>query len=77
MLSLHVPGRPTQGHARGLAANVVAVAAGKTVHVFAGQVDAAGRPSLHLHPITPTGTPLAQALRETADRLKAAVRAAL
>ena len=54
-----------------------ALAAGKTVHVFAGQVDAAGRPSLHLHPITPTGTPLAQALRETGDRLEAAVRAAL
>lgn len=50
-----------------------AIAAGKTVHVFAGQVDAAAQPRLHLHPITPAGIPLPQALRETRERLASAV----
>lgn len=50
-----------------------AIAAGKTVHVFAGQVDATAQPRLHLHPITPAGIPLAQALRETRERLASAV----
>lgn len=53
-----------------------AIAAGKTVHVFAGQVDARESPGLHLHPITAPGVPLAQALRETRERLGASVRAA-
>lgn len=39
-----------------------ALALGKTVHVFAGQVTAPLRPGLALHAITPPGTPLAQAL---------------
>lgn len=34
-----------------------AIAAGKTIHVFAGQVDAAAQSRLHLHPITPPGSP--------------------
>jgi glycerate kinase len=51
-----------------------AIAAGKTVHVFAGQVDASATPGLHLHPITAPGTPLAEALRETRERLGACVR---
>lgn len=51
-----------------------ALALGKTVHVFAGQVAAAARPGLALHAITPPGTPLAQALREAAQNLAAAAR---
>jgi len=54
---------------------VRALALGKEVHVFAGQVAAAPRPGLALHAITPAGQPLAQALRETAGNLAIAVRA--
>lgn len=50
-----------------------ALAAGKPVHVFAGQVTAAERPGLHLHAISPPGLPLPQALRETRARLATAV----
>lgn len=46
-----------------------ALALGKTVHVFAGQVTASARPGLALHAITPPGTPLAQALRDTRANL--------
>lgn len=52
-----------------------ALALGKTVHVFAGQVTAAGRPGLALHAITPPGTPLSQALHETSRNLASTVRA--
>ncbi|HEY0864298.1 MAG TPA: glycerate kinase [Lacunisphaera sp.] len=52
-----------------------ALALGKTVHVFAGQVTAAARPGLALHAITPAGVPLAQALREAPQNLTAAARA--
>jgi glycerate kinase len=48
-----------------------ALALGKTVHVFAGQVSAPMRPGLALHAITPPGTPLAQALREAPRNLAA------
>jgi glycerate kinase len=51
-----------------------ALALGKTVHVFAGQVTAAGRPGLALHAITPPGTPLPQALREASLNLTATAR---
>ncbi len=51
-----------------------ALARGKKVHVFAGQVTAAARPGLALHAITPPGTPLAQALREAPANLAGAVR---
>jgi glycerate kinase len=51
-----------------------ALALGKTVHVFAGQVAAPARPGLALHAITPPGTPLAQALREAPANLTAAAR---
>lgn len=53
-----------------------ALALGKPVHVFAGQVTAAGRPGLHLHAITPAGMPLAQALREAPELLARRVAAA-
>ncbi|MBL9204837.1 MAG: glycerate kinase [Opitutaceae bacterium] len=53
-----------------------ALALGKPVHVFAGQVTAAGRPGLHLHAITPAGLPLAQALREAPERLAHSVSSA-
>jgi glycerate kinase len=46
-----------------------ALALGKTVHVFAGQVTAGARPGLALHAITAPGTPLAQALRDTRANL--------
>lgn len=52
-----------------------ALALGKTVHVFAGQVTAAARPGLALHAITPAGVPLAQALREAPHNLAASARA--
>ncbi len=52
-----------------------ALALGKTVHVFAGQVTAAARPGLALHAITPAGVPLAQALREAPQNLTASARA--
>lgn len=51
-----------------------ALALGKTVHVFAGQVKAAGRPGLGLHVITPPGTPLAQALRDAPRNLASTTR---
>jgi len=51
-----------------------ALALGKTVHVFAGQVTAAARPGLALHAITPAGVPLAQALREAPQNLMATAR---
>jgi glycerate kinase len=54
-----------------------ALALGKTVHVFAGQVTAAARPGLHLHAITPRGQPLADALAHAAPNLANAVRAVL
>lgn len=51
-----------------------AVAAGKPAHVFAGAVTATSeQPQLHLHAITPPGTPLAQALPDTAANLQATV----
>lgn len=53
---------------------VRALALGKTVHVFAGQVTAAARPDLALHAITPVGVPLAQALREAPQNLTASAR---
>jgi glycerate kinase len=51
-----------------------ALALGKTVHVFAGQVSAAARPGLALHAITPAGVPLAQALRAASQNLTASAR---
>jgi glycerate kinase len=55
-----------------------ALALGKPVRVFAGRVATDRRPPrLHLHAITPAGVPLADALRQAADHLRAAVRAAL
>ena len=51
-----------------------ALALGKTVQVFAGQVTAAARPGLALHAITPPGTPLPQALREAPENLASKVR---
>lgn len=54
-----------------------ALTQGKPVHVFAGQVaELAPRPGLTLHPITPGGQPLAEALRHAATNLAAAVRQA-
>lgn len=53
-----------------------ALALGKPVHVFAGQVTAATRRGLSLHAITPAGIPLAQALREAPGNLAAAAREA-
>jgi glycerate kinase len=51
-----------------------ALALGKKVHVFAGQVAAAAQPGLELHAITPPATPLAAALREAPVNLAGAVR---
>lgn len=55
-----------------------ALALGKEVHVFAGQLAVTSVPpaGLHLHAITPPGTDLATALRATAGNLTAAVRRA-
>ena len=51
-----------------------ALALGKPVHVFAGQVTAGdARPGLTLHTITPPGQPLAAALREAGANLAATV----
>jgi glycerate kinase len=51
-----------------------ALAAGKPVHVFAGQVAAtAARAGLTLHAITPADQPLAEALRAAGPNLAAAV----
>ncbi len=47
---------------------------GKSVHVFAGQITAAGRSHLDLHAITARGTPMAEALRDAASNLETAVR---
>lgn len=47
---------------------------GKAVHVFAGSVATAGQPAaIATHAITPAGTELGRALRESADNLGAAV----
>ena len=54
-----------------------ALALGKTVQVFAGAVTAAPQPGLALHAITPAGIPLAQALRDAAQNLEAAVQASV
>jgi glycerate kinase len=52
-----------------------AMASGKPAHVFAGRVDSdpgwAG--ALLVHAVTPPGTPLDRALRESAANLAAAV----
>lgn len=47
----------------------------KTVHVFAGQIapPAKPMPNLHLHAITPSDMPLAEALRRAPHLLKAAI----
>ena len=50
-----------------------ALALGKRVHVFAGEVTAPPRENLALHAITPAGIPLAQALRDASKNLGAAV----
>jgi glycerate kinase len=54
-----------------------ALALGKPVHVFAGQVTAANRERLSLHAITPPGTPLERALQSASSNLAAAVRSTL
>jgi glycerate kinase len=47
---------------------------GRPVHLFAGQIAAdVARPGLHLHPITPPGTPLAVALVQAPQNLSASV----
>lgn len=46
---------------------------GRPVHLFAGQVDGAEHPGLHLHAITPPGTPLAEALAQAPHNLSACV----
>jgi glycerate kinase len=52
-----------------------ALAAGKAVHVFAGQVKVSTPPaSLHLHAITPTGTEFTTALHATAQNLMTVVK---
>jgi glycerate kinase len=51
-----------------------ALALGKPVHVFAGQVTAANRDRLSLHAITPPGTPLERALQAASSNLAATVR---
>jgi glycerate kinase len=50
---------------------------GKPVHVFAGAVTTDPAPGVHLHAITPAGTPLEQALRQAATYLGEAVGTAL
>jgi glycerate kinase len=47
-------------------------ALGKPVHVFAGSVSVAAPDGLTLHPITPSGMPLPEALRQAGDNLRAA-----
>ncbi len=56
-----------------------ALALGKAVHVFAGQVAEQGAPpaGLSLHAITPPGTPLAEALKACGANLAASVRQAV
>ena len=51
-----------------------ALALGKTVHVFAGQVTAAPREHLALHAITPAGMPLERALHTASTNLTTTVR---
>jgi len=52
-----------------------ALALGKPVHVFSGQIAVPQPPvGLHLHAITSIGTPLSQALAETATNLTTTVR---
>lgn len=52
-----------------------ALALGKPVQVFAGQIQAANPPpGLRLHAITPPGLPLAEALKAAPDLLAASVR---
>lgn len=52
-----------------------ALALGKPVRVFAGQISAVAAPAgLQLHAITPPGMPLAQALSTAPDLLAAAIR---
>jgi glycerate kinase len=52
-----------------------ALALGKSVHVFAGTATAAHAPAqLNLHSITPSGTPLPQALRQASLFLERSVR---
>jgi len=54
-----------------------ALALGKQVHVFAGQIAVSEAPAgLRLHPVTPAGTPLEAALREAPRNLAAAIQAA-
>ena len=55
---------------------VRALALRKPVHIFAGAVTAAPRDGLALHAITPAGTSLERALRDTAKNLAVAVRRA-
>ena len=54
-----------------------ALALGKPAQVFAGSATTVARAGLGLHAITPDGTPLAQALRDAAANLSAAVRRSL
>ena len=51
-----------------------ALEGGRQVHVFAGQVGTLAHPALHLHAITPAGTPLADALRDAGRNLAGTVR---
>ena len=54
---------------------LLADAAGRAVHVFAGRIaEIAPRAAWRLHAITPAGIPLEQALREAPDRLARSVR---
>ncbi|RFC49806.1 MAG: glycerate kinase [Verrucomicrobia bacterium] len=56
----------------------LALARGKPAHIFAGQVTATdARPGLTLHPITPAGQPLTEALSAAGANLTAAVAHAL
>ena len=55
-----------------------AIATGKTVHVFAGQIATSVNPDkLKLHEITPTDMPLDQALRDAEVFLRSAIQRAL
>lgn len=50
-----------------------AIELGRPVHLFAGQVDGVEHPGLHLHAITPPGTPLADALVHAPRNLSSCV----
>jgi glycerate kinase len=52
----------------------LAAAAGRTAHVFAGSIAETVSSSATLHPITPPGWKLEDALRATPNLLRAAVR---